>query len=105
MMASEVVIEFDNGRKLYFGGGAARGGLQEASAGSKALSASKDKFEAALGTLGDLITAMEKSLASVAKKPTKVEMEFGASLKGDCDLWIVSGEGTAEFKVTLTWES
>ncbi|MBY0297813.1 MAG: hypothetical protein K2X71_17555 [Methylobacterium sp.] len=30
-------------------------------------------------------------------------MEFRASLTGECDLWIVSGETEAEFKVTLTW--
>jgi hypothetical protein len=27
----------------------------------------------------------------------------GASLTGECDLWIVSGDTKAEFKVTLTW--
>jgi len=30
-------------------------------------------------------------------------MEFRASLTGECDLWIVSGEGEAEFKVKLAW--
>jgi hypothetical protein len=32
-------------------------------------------------------------------------MEFGATLSGDCDLWIVSGHGEAEFKVTLSWDA
>jgi hypothetical protein len=30
-------------------------------------------------------------------------MEFGATLSSECDLWIVSGHGEAEFKVTLSW--
>ena len=30
-------------------------------------------------------------------------MEFGASLTGDCNLWVVAGEGKAEFKVKLAW--
>ncbi|GJE01480.1 hypothetical protein GMJLKIPL_3412 [Methylobacterium isbiliense] len=30
-------------------------------------------------------------------------MEVRASLTGEGDLWIVSGETEAEFKVTLTW--
>jgi hypothetical protein len=30
-------------------------------------------------------------------------MEFRASLSGECDLWIVSGDGEAEFKVKLAW--
>jgi len=39
----------------------------------------------------------------MAHRPEKVEMEFSASLTAECDLWIVSGEGEAEFKVTLAW--
>jgi Trypsin-co-occurring domain 1 len=105
IMASQVVVEFENGRKLYFGDDIGGGGLEEVGMGSKALAASKEKFEGALGTLADLIGAMEKSLDKVVNKPKKVEMEFGASIKGDCDLWIVKGEGNAAFKVTLTWES
>ena len=47
---------------------------------------------------------LEKSVGALARRPSKVEMEFGATLSGDCDLWIVSGKGEAEFKVTLCWE-
>lgn len=104
-MAAELVVEFEGGRKIYFGDKTSKGGLSEASVGANVAKASKEQFEAALGTLGHLIDAMEKSLAKVVKKPSKVAMEFGASLKGECDLWIVSGEGSSEFKVTLTWES
>ena len=32
-----------------------------------------------------------------------LKMEFRASLSGECDLWIVSGNAEAEFKVTLAW--
>ena len=39
----------------------------------------------------------------MAHRPDKVEMEFGASLSADWDLWIVSGEGEAELKVKLVW--
>jgi hypothetical protein len=102
-MTSSIVVELESGKKIFFGGDKTPSGLQEVSAASKAAQKSKDQFEAALGTLGDLIAAMEKSLARVAKRPDAVEMSFGASLTGECDLWIVSGEGKAEFKVTLTW--
>jgi hypothetical protein len=37
------------------------------------------------------------------KKPEKVEIELRASLSSECNLWIVFGDGEAEFKVTLTW--
>lgn len=102
-MAAEVVVELDSGKKIFFGGTEPKRGLQEVSVGGKLAKASKQEFEAALGTLGELIGTMEKSLATIAKRPDKVEMTFGASLTGECDLWIVSGEGKAEFKVTLSW--
>jgi Trypsin-co-occurring domain 1 len=104
-MSAGVVVNFESGRKLYFASGEAlRSSLEDVSAPSKAISASKEQFESAIATLGDLIAAMEKSLATVVNRPKKVEMEFGASLSGNCDLWIVSGNGSASFKVTLTWE-
>jgi hypothetical protein len=102
-MTPDVVVELQDGRKIYFGGDATAPGLQEVSAAATAAKASKDQFEAALGTLGGLIDTMEKSLATVAKRPDKVEMAFGVSLTADCNLWVVSGEGKAEFTVTLTW--
>lgn len=107
-MASEVVVEFKDGRKLHFetdGGATGGAGLREASAGSKIAKASGERFEGALGTLGDLIDAMEKSIAKIAKRPTTIELSFGASLKGDLDLWVVKGESEAQFSVTLTWEN
>ena len=44
-----------------------------------------------------------KTISGLANRPEKVEMEFGASLTGECDLWIISGTAKAEFKVALTW--
>ncbi len=47
----------------------------------------------------------ERRLGALVRRPTKVEMEFGATLSADCDLWVVSGKGEAEFKVTLSWDA
>ena len=47
---------------------------------------------------------LETSVGRMSAKPDKVEMEFGAKISGDCDLWIVSGEGEADFRVTLSWD-
>ena len=46
-----------------------------------------------MGSLGDLVKVLEESVGNLPKRPDKVDLEFGASLKGDCDLWIVRGEG------------
>jgi hypothetical protein len=63
-----------------------------------------ETFKSALGSLGELVKILEHSVGNLPELPNKVEMEFGASLKGDCNLWIVSGEGEADFKVKLSWE-
>jgi hypothetical protein len=55
----------------------------------------------ALGSLADITAALEHSIGRIAHRPEKVEMEFSASLSAECDRWIVSGEGEAEFKVSL----
>jgi hypothetical protein len=56
-----------------------------------------------MGSLADLVTALEESVGRMARRPEKIEMEFKASLTAECDLWIVSGEGEAEFTVKLAW--
>lgn len=103
-MSANVEVQFEDGTKLYVGGSKTATGLQEVSLSANAEKIAKEKFEKALGSLAHLVDALGTSLAKVSKKPKSVEMEFGASLTTECDLWIVSGEGTAEFKVKLTWE-
>ncbi len=63
----------------------------------------KEQFKAALGSLAGLVKAMEETVGALPNRPDGIKMEFGASLTGECDLWIVSGDTKAEFKVTLTW--
>ncbi len=96
-MPAPMIVEFASGNKIIFARGAAAG-LSEAS-----LAGDVAKATAALGTLGDLVSMMEEKVGSLPHRPEKVEMEFRASISGECDLWIVSGDGEAEFKVTLTW--
>ena len=95
-------VELPNGKRLLFGT-PPDGGLQEVSFVNTLSKATAGQFESALGTLGELIGVLEKHVGALANRPAKMEMEFGASLSGECDLWVVSGKGEAEFKVTLTW--
>jgi hypothetical protein len=103
-MPAQMVVELPGGNKVVFGGSGRDTGLSEAAFGEAVAKATGEKFKAALGALADLVAVLEGSLGEMARRPDKVEMEFGASLTGDCNLWIVSGEGQAEFKVTLAWE-
>jgi len=103
-MPTKMVVELAEGRKLYFGGGGAETGLAEVGATEKIVEASSEAFKSALGTLGELVMILEDSVYKLPKRPDKVEMEFNAKLSSDCNLWIVSGEGAAEFKVKLAWD-
>jgi hypothetical protein len=104
-MSSEIVVEFSNGKKLFIGGDNISEGLHEASVTERIKTATAEEFTDAMGTLANLVDVMDASLGKIAKKPSKVEMEFGASLTADCNLWVVSGDGKAEFKVKLTWDN
>jgi Trypsin-co-occurring domain 1 len=102
-MSARMIVELHGGKKLLFGGQGPETGLSEVGIGEDIAKVTSDKFQAALGSLSDLVSALERSVRHMPQRPDKVELEFGASLSGDCDLWIVSGEGKAEFKVKLAW--
>ena len=97
-----MIVELADGAKIHFGR-EPRTGLSEVGIAEDIARASAAKFKAALGSLASLVAALEASVGQMPNRPNKVEMEFGASLSGDCDLWIVSGEGKADFKVKLAW--
>lgn len=102
-MSARIIIDLPAGRKVLLGGGGPNTGLADVGMADEVVRITGDKFKAALGSLADLVAAMEQSLGQMAHRPDKVEMEFGATLSSACDLWIVSGEGEAEFKITLAW--
>jgi hypothetical protein len=97
-------VDLGDGRKLYIGGAARDGaGLAQVGTAGKVATATSDAFKAGLATLGDLFGMLNTAVESLPKRPNSIEMEFRAKLTGNCDLWIVSGEGEAEFSVKVSW--
>jgi len=96
-----MVIELASGDKILFGGGST--GPQEVGALGNVAKATGEQFQKALGQLGQVVEVLHQAVDRLPRKPDKVEIELRASLSGQCDLWIVSGDGEAEFKVTLAW--
>jgi hypothetical protein len=103
-MAAKMVVELPEGKQLIFGGSGPTTGLSEVGIAEEITKAASGAFKGALGTLGTLVGMLEETVGRMEHRPDKVEMEFRASLSGECDLWIVSGDGEAEFKVTIAWE-
>lgn len=101
-MSAQMIVELADGAKIHFGR-EPETGLSEVGVAEDIAKVTTEKFKAALGSLASLVAALEDSVGHMAHRPDKVEMEFGAALKGDCDLWVVSGEGKADFKVRLAW--
>jgi len=104
-MSPRMLVELPGGNKIYFGAAAPERGLREAARAVTIPTVSAEKFHAALGSLGALVAALEAAVGNMARRPDKVEIELGASITGECDLWVVSGNATADFKVTLAWDS
>ena len=102
-MPATMIVEVPGGGKVLFGGRNRPSGMREISLAEDVATATAEGFKAALGTLANLVATLEDKVGHMPNRPDKVEMEFRASLSGECDLWIVSGDGEAEFKVTLTW--
>jgi len=102
-MPARMIVELPSGNKVLFGGRGVPKGLSEVAVMDQVAHATSATFQKALGSLAELVSALEQSVGRMPKRPDKVEMEFRASLSGECDLWVVSGDGEAEFKVTLAW--
>lgn len=102
-MPARMIVELPSGNKVLFGGRGVTASLSEVAFRDDVAKATCETFKAALGSLADLVAALEESVGRMPHRPDKLEIEFSASLSGQCDLWIVSGDGEAEFKVTLSW--
>ena len=98
-----MVVQLPKDHKVFFGA-ADDGGLSEVGVADHVAKASGEasRTPRLARRAGQML---EASVGDMPKRPDKVEMEFGAKISGDCDLWIVSGEGEADFRVTLSWEA
>jgi hypothetical protein len=102
-MSARIEVELTNGSKVLFGKREAAGRSSEVPSRVETANVTAYTFKIALGSLAEVVEMLEHAVASMANRPEKVEMEFGASLSSECNLWIMPGAGDAEFRVKLTW--
>ena len=101
-MAARIIVDLSDGKIVLFGGGP-EPGAPDAGLSDGFTRASADEFKAALGSVGELVRALEASIEALPKRPEKVEIEFGATLSQECDLWIVAPDASPEFRIRLAW--
>lgn len=61
-------------------------------------------FTDVIQPIGEVAELVLDSVKSKIINPNKITLEFGATFKGGINLYIVSGNTEATFKVCLTWE-
>jgi len=103
VVADSITVKFPSGNTVHFGTSPA-GGLREVSVLGTVAEKTGESFHNALAGLADVVSAVEAAVGNLKHRPDGVEVEFSASLTGNCDLWVVAGQGQAEFKVTLKWD-
>lgn len=97
-------LQLDDGVKIYTKvepSTSTPSAYEDVSRGREKLEASFTKVSASLKSI---VSSIEDQLSTLAKRPTKFEIEMGVELKGEADFWIVSGEATGHMKITLSWE-
>jgi hypothetical protein len=60
-------------------------------------------FEKVSRSIRAIAESIDAQLESLIRRPDEMTIEMGAELKGEADLWIVTGEATGHIKVKMTW--
>lgn len=102
-MTALMVIELSDDKRLFFGGRGPDGELSEIWVTDDIAKGTTENFKSAMNSLAELVKLLDESVGAMPKHPEKIEIEFGASLGSDCNLWIAPGDSKAEFKVKLSW--
>jgi hypothetical protein len=79
-------------------------GLVPAAAPGGVIAKSKQSFDQALDTIGPIAGKLLNRLKEIPKTPDQINLEFGLKLGFQTGVVIASGNGEANFKVSLTWK-
>ena len=101
-MPARMIIDFSEGQIVLLGGGpeegVADGGLMNG-----ATRAAASLLEGAFGSIGQIAATLEKAIGALPNRPETVEVEFGATLSSEGDLWVVGEDAAPEFRIRLAW--
>ncbi len=98
-----VKVKFDDGHEIVFSDEIAKTGMSNVGRADVLINSAKDSFVDALGGIANVITSLQSAVNNIENRPNKIEMEFGASVKGKGSLLVVSADTAAQFKIRITW--
>jgi len=102
-MTALMVVELSDDKRLFFGGRGPDGELSEIWVTDDIAKGTKEDFLSAIGSLAELVKTLDESVAAMAKRPEKIEIEFGASLGATATCGLRPATPRPEFKVKLSW--
>ena len=103
-MSKIVEFELESGEKVYVEAtDDAAAGPRPAGRGEKAAKVASESFEAALERVKPAAHAVVQAFREL-NEPDEIGLEFGLDFKTSVDAFVLSGEATAAFKLSLTWK-
>ena len=103
-MKKYVEYEVENGKSVVIEIEGAKKGLVPAASSGGVIAKSKKSFEQALDTIGPIAGKLFTHLKEFPKEPEQINIEFGLKMGFETGVVIASGNGEANFKVSLTWK-
>jgi hypothetical protein len=104
-MSEIVKFMLDSGESIFVEVEESRSaGLRPANRGEKAVAEASETFEAALKKVKPAAQAVVEAFKEL-NEPDEIGLEFGLQFKSKVQAFVMSGEGTATFKLSLKWKS
>ncbi len=100
-MPARIIVDLGEGQIALFGG-KPEPGTPDAAVNNYTRADAGD-LAGAFAAIAKVAAGVEAAIDALPRKPGAIEIEFGATLSQECDLWIVPPNASAEFRVRLSW--
>ena len=104
MMSEIVAFELESGEVVYLESVDGAAGARPATRGAEAIEKASETFEAALAKVQPAARAVVEAFREL-NEPDEIGLEFGIQFKSSANVFVLTGEGNASFKLSLKWKS
>jgi len=98
---NKLELEFESDNKIFVevSSSGADGRVREVSRGGNSA-----PFSKVSESISNVVKSISEQIDKLPSKPDMFQIEVGAEIKGEADLWLVSGESKGHVKITMKWE-